>query len=254
MNRLLMRCVNFQQSENANARNSYMGKLGSVSVERAALECYGSLGRTGLWAENQYWWHIMALLFWQVIFARITGVYSPRLGKFPNALQDMPNDFFMRDFYAKRLTMIERRMQELRNCASVSRVLSTAYSAYKGVACRPIEDWNRYSLHDLSVGAESLTREQLLLIMNRLLADFNTYRSGLPDLFFYEPNPLFVEVKSESDSIRDNQLHWLQFLSGNVGVAVEVLLVNHHQDKAESMRKTLETRGFNVWLVRNSTQ
>jgi hypothetical protein len=99
-----------------------------------------------------------------------------------------------------------------------------------------------------------LTRDQLLLIMDRLLVDFNSHRSGLPDLFFYQPDPLFVEVKSESDSLKDNQLDWLQFLSSEVQVATEVLLVNHQNQKTEAIRRLLETRGFDIRVVENSTQ
>jgi hypothetical protein len=256
MKRLQIRCMRFQPSDSANVRTRimYVGKNGPVPVERAALEYYSGLGRDGLWAENQYWWHLMAILFWQAIFARIPGVFSPQLGDFPSRFQDMPHDFFKTDFYTKRFPIIQKRMQELRNCASISKPIGDAYSAHLGEPCRPIEDWNKYSLHDLCSGAENLTRDQLLLIMDRLLVDFNNYRSGLPDLFFYQPEPLFVEVKSESDSIRDNQIDWLQFLSSEVQVAAEVLLVNHQNQKTEAIRRLLETRGFDVCVVENSTQ
>jgi len=249
MRKLLVRCVKFQQLENVDARNSYVDKLGPVTVERAALRYYNSLGKLGLWTENYYWWYIMALLFWQIIFARIRGVYSPLLGKFPGRFQDIPNDFFSRNFYSKRFTMIERRMEELRGCASISEVLTHTYSAHRGEPCRPIEDWNRYSIDELEKGAQSLMRDQLLMIMNRLLTNFGGYRSGLPDLFFFEPSPMFVEVKSESDSVRTNQLDWFQFLSEDVGVDVELLLVNHRKSKLESTRTLLETKGFNIHIV-----
>ena len=191
----------------------------------------------------------MALLFWQIIFARIRGVYSPLLGRFPSRFQDMPHDFFSRDFYTKRSTLIEKRMEELRSCASISGILSYAYSIHRGEPCRPIEDWNKYSIKELGEGTEALARNQLLRIMKRLLTNFGGYRSGLPDLFFFKPSPLFVEVKSESDSMRSNQVDWLQFLSESVGVAVEILLVNYRQSKLETTRTLFETKGFDVHLV-----
>ena len=45
------------------------------------------------WSEDSYWSFIMALSFWDIIFARLPGVYSNMLGDFPGRLQDMPHDF-----------------------------------------------------------------------------------------------------------------------------------------------------------------
>ena len=249
MKQLLIRCVRFQTEERASVRIKYARKHGPVSVEQAAVEYYNAFGAIGLWSENQYWWQLMSLLFWQTIFARIPGVYSPLLGRFPSRFQDMPNDFFQKSFYSKRSDIIERRIRELSNCASISKVISAAYSAHKGEPCRPIEDWDKFTLNTLCSGADGLTRGQLLLIMDRLLTDFNKYRSGLPDLFFFQPSPFFAEIKSESDSIKESQLDWLQFLSGKAGVSVEILLVNHKYQKTESMRKDLESRDFEVRMA-----
>jgi Fanconi-associated nuclease 1 len=249
MKQLLIRCVRFQTEETASARIKYAGKHGPVSVEQAALEHYNALGANGFWSENQYWWQLMSLLFWQIIFARIPGVYSPLLGEFPSRFQDMPNDFFKKGFYSKRSDIIERRYRELSNCVSIPKVISAAYSEHKGEACRPIEDWNKFTLNHLCSGADGLTRDQLLLIMDRLLTDFNKHRSGLPDLFFFQPSPFFAEIKSESDSVKENQLDWLQFLSGKAGLSVEILLVNHKYQKTESIRKDLESTGFDVRIA-----
>lgn len=55
----------------------------------------------------------MALLFWDVIFARLPGVYSPEFDEFPSTMQDMPIDFFSEEFYSKRKSLIDKRISEL---------------------------------------------------------------------------------------------------------------------------------------------
>ena len=47
-----------------------------ITIEELALEHYSLLGCNGLWSENGYWWAIMTLLFWDVIFTKIPGVYT----------------------------------------------------------------------------------------------------------------------------------------------------------------------------------
>ena len=213
-----------------------------------ALEYYAGFGYQGVWSEDSYWSFIMALLFWDIIFARLPGVYSNMLGDFPGRLQDMPHDFFRREFYSRRAKMIEERISNLLHCASISKEISGAYARHKGEPCRPIWNWDAYSLDDLCLGVESISREQLFLIMKRLLVDFGHNRSGLPDLFLYRPKPLLVEVKTGSDSLRENQVEWLRFLIHAVGLFVEVLLVNHTDHKIGLVQGTLAAGSCNTVL------
>ena len=160
----------------------------------------------------------------------------------------MPHDFFRREFYSRRAKLIEERIGNLLHCASISKEINGGYAKHKGEPCRPIWNWDAYSIDDLCLGIESISREQLFLIMKRLLADFGNNRSGLPDLFLYGPKPLLVEVKSGSDSLRENQVEWLQFLIYAVGLFVEVLLVNHTDHKIRLVQGTLAAGGCDTVL------
>ena len=81
----------------------YKGSDGKeLTIEQIVLERLRSEGCIGQWTENEYWWEIMALLFWDIIYSRIPGVYTPQFGEFPGPRQDMPIDFFKPDFYARR--------------------------------------------------------------------------------------------------------------------------------------------------------
>jgi hypothetical protein len=135
--------------------------------------------------------------------------------------------------------MIEKRISDLLACPSISKEINDAYVKHKGKPCRPIWNWDACSIVDVCLGVESISREQLFLIMKRLLTDFGKNRSGLPDLFLYSPKPSLVEVKSGSDSLRENQVEWLQFLLHTVGLSVEVLLVNHTDRKRRLVQDAL---------------
>jgi len=57
-----------------------------------------------------------------------------------------------------------------------------------------------------------------------------------------------VEVKTGSDSLRENQVEWLLFLIHAVGLFVEVLLVNHTDHKIGLVQGTLAAGSCNTVL------
>jgi Tfp pilus assembly protein PilF len=204
-----------------------------LTIEELALEHYRVLGWTGEWTENEYWWAIMALLFWDVIFARVPGVFSPSLGGFPSAMQDMPRDLFTTDFYPRREKLIEKRIVELTRPrmfgltkTNIEAELRSAFSRHKGEPCRPI-DWARLpDVDTLITATRVLTDQQLTKILRHLLENFSDNRRGLPDLFLAQhEKALFVEVKSEREQVRQHQIDWMLYLRNKVGVDVEICRV-----------------------------
>jgi hypothetical protein len=62
--------------------------------------------------------------------------------------------------------------------------------------------------------------------MHRLLENFSENRSGLPDLFLvHSGTPLFSEIKAEREKVAEHQVQWMQYLKGQVGIAVEICRV-----------------------------
>jgi tetratricopeptide (TPR) repeat protein len=164
-----------------------------LTIEQFVLEQYKKDGYQGEWTENAFWWEIMALLFWDVIFAKLTGVYTPQVGEFPSKMQDMPQDFFRPEFYMRRKHLIERRIQDLTTPRVLGLVkpnieaeLKVSYQHNYGKSCRPIEDWKLFGLEQLLSSTKTLTDQQLILVMRRLLENFNENRKGLPDLFLID--------------------------------------------------------------------
>jgi len=216
-------------------KSIYQGLDGKeYTIEQIALEYYRSSGYKGTWTENTYWWEIMALLFWEVIYAKIPGVFTLQFGEFPSKMQDMPQDFFKPEFYTRRKGLIEKRIQSFSSPklfglvkTSIEDELRTAYKHQYGKPCRPIEDWKRYPLETLLFSLKTLTRDQILLIMRRLLENFNENRRGLPDLFMVDSSgkAKFVEVKAEKEKIADHQIIWMRFLQDQAGIPVEICRV-----------------------------
>lgn len=216
------------------AKANYQSKSGSpILIEQFVLENYQSVGCLGIWSENEYWWAIMTLLFWDVIFARLPDVYTPEFGEFPSKMQDMPRDFFSAEFFHRRSQLIEKRVSDLTKSrfvgfqrASIEAELKRAYKKHRGKPCRPA-NWEKYpTVEDLLFATKTLADVQLLDILYRLLEDFNHNRSGMPDLFLSgNDGPMFVEVKSEREKIADKQIEWLKYLKNKVGIDVEICRV-----------------------------
>lgn len=181
-------------------------------AEQVALHHLSSEGWNGLWGENQVWWTLMALLFWDVLFARIDGVWHPQFGPFPSKLQDMPQDLFRPEFFAKRERLMADRLNIL-EFTDLDRELVRTYSDHYGTPCRPIENWDKFSLNDLQNVVTHLHKSQLLSILVRLLKNFNENRRGLPDLFIWKnAEHAFAEVKGPDDRLSESQKVWLNAL------------------------------------------
>ena len=229
-----IRWVEGEKLDTKRSKARFAGRRGrTLTIEQFALEHYNELGYKGNWTENEYWWAIMALLFWDVIFARLPGVFTPEFGGFPSAMQDMPFDFFSPDFYPRRKKLIEKRIAELTQSklfglrkGNIEAELKSAFRRHRGKPCRPI-DWARLTQIDsLIMATRVLTDQQLIQIMRRLLVNFSDNRSGLPDLFLARNGkPLFSEVKSERERVANHQTDWMLYLRDKVGVAVEICRV-----------------------------
>lgn len=234
-NGITIRWIEAQKLTIGPGKAYYRGPDGKeLTIEQVALDQYQKDGYQGEWTENVFWWEIMALLFWDVVYARLPGVFTPQFGDFPSKMQDMPLDFFTTDFYNRRKNLITRRFKELTSPKifglvkpNIEAELKTSYQKNFGKPCRPIEDWKRFDLNLLLSVTRVLNDQQLMLIMRRLLENFNEYRKGLPDLLLIDSGgkAKFVEIKAEKEKVADHQYAWLAYLQGQVQVPVEICRV-----------------------------
>jgi hypothetical protein len=176
----------------------------------------------------------MALLFWDVIFTRINGVFNEG---FPLASQfnDMPHDFFKPEFYLRRKNLINNRLNQLKN-SNLEQEISNSYKRNYGKSCRPIERWDHFTLEELLIPTR-MDKTDFLSILERLISNFSENRSGLPDLIIYNNNELFFsEVKSERDRVSDKQMSWHLFLAKKMGIKVDLFLVNYTERKINNLK------------------
>ncbi len=223
-----------RSNPDSRGKAKYTGNYGkNKTVEQVALWHYTGDGYEGLWSENDYWWHILALLYWDVIFAKLPGVYEPLFGPFPSSMQDMPRDMFSSDFFSKRKKLINTRHSQIIGSNRFSfkgttpeKEFKISWKKHHGMPCRLIENWNRFSIKEYILTLRLLEFDQLVKIMDRLLQDFNRNRRGFPDLFLvHESSPLFVEVKRKGEKISQPQHDWHKFLVDDVGINVEICRV-----------------------------
>jgi len=234
-------------------KTKYLYEGTEVFVEELAMKVYLSEGYKVQWTENEFWWEIMSLLFWDVIFAKVRGAVSVRQSEYNYELDPdddefdsyfeqtviqmngMPHDFFSDDFYNRRKQIILNRINEL-NASDIVAKLVISYDKNKGKICRPIENWNKYSKDNLIEPFQYIDKKNILEICHRLLKNFNSYRSGLPDLLVYSDSDcFFAEVKSKNDRLSESQVNWHNFLSENLDLKVELFLVNHSDRQVSNL-------------------
>ena len=218
------------------------------TAENAIIRYFSKKGFQGIWAENKYWWIILCVLFWDQIFARISGAVGivgesgidepepgsqefERLFDYVIESNGMPVDFFMESFYGNRRSIIENRIEELKDIDLKGEFISN-YRLHYGSKCRPIEDWDAFSLDQIVIVFKYLSNAQVLKILHRLITNFKKNRAGLPDLIVFNDSCLkFVEVKSENDKLIDRQIEWHKYIASETGIDVEIILINADNDK-----------------------
>ncbi len=182
-------------------------------IEEIALKCFMDRGWQGLWGENSLWEFLMALLFWDVFFAKIEGAWHPSfVPGSPTCEQDMPFDWGKAEFQLWRQELISRRLEELGK-ADLDRELTQLHASHYGGRCRPIWDWERFSLQQLIAAAGSLPRSVLLMVTQRIVLNYSQYRCGLPDLLIWKQDDIaFAEIKGPRDKLSEQQIEWLVWL------------------------------------------
>jgi hypothetical protein len=194
------------------AKATYQGKTGAaLPIELATLE---ALGGDGAWLENSLWLTLFGVLFWEVLFAPLPGV-------FVQPFQSGPLDLWSDTFYQRRVGLFEdhfRRLQE-----GVLPVLTQNDQKYRGYACS-FTLWEACPAALLARVAKALG-PRVLPIMKRIAQHPNRHSNGLPDLILFEGDDLtLIEVKGPGDTIRLAQRLWHDHLL-RAGVSVKIAKV-----------------------------
>src|ERR1035437_631966 len=239
-------------------------------AEELAISNYEKEGFKAIWTENDYWITLMALLFWDIIFAKVKGAVLTLVGHEKVYLEPfdsrflklfsleidnngMPADLFTDGFYLRRKQIIINRFTELRNSDLLKRICDT-YKAHRGKRCRLIPQWDKFGLDKLEIVIKMVNKEKILPIFERIIMNINDNRAGLPDLIVYSDNDLFFsEVKSEQDKISIKQKYWHEYLSEKLGFKVEIFLINQSKESLQKAVTKLEPKSKTIRISVGST-
>lgn len=249
---MIINTINFKADKvpaESKGKVKYLYDETPLFVEDFAIKKYQEMGYEAYFTENDFWWTIMSLLFWNVIFADIED-------QFDQPGQDMPHDFFKASFFQNREEIINNRLLELRNSDLAHKITITHENNF-GRNCRSIADWDRYSLETILKIITSLKKEIVISICERLIKNFKVYRMGLPDLTVIKNNEtFFVEVKSENDKLSSSQIYWHKYLINVCKQKVELFLINHTDKGIKSIMKSYDDpkKEINISFGKSSSQ
>jgi Fanconi-associated nuclease 1 len=111
-------------------------------VEEVALQHYRRQSWCGYHAETSVLTTIFSLLFWDIIFAPVPGVFQ-------NRFQSAPLDLNTEFFYTQRSALIDARIEQIMGGEHV-KILSETFQHYheKRPLCVGV-NWDYFSLQDL---------------------------------------------------------------------------------------------------------
>ncbi|HEY1056012.1 MAG TPA: VRR-NUC domain-containing protein, partial [Emticicia sp.] len=188
-------------------------------VEMGVADYYINQGKMAVFSENHTWRAIFGLIFWDIVF-------DPSLVAFHHPFQRRPSDLYLPDFYEKRQDMIISHLASFDNIQTLLVYMGEKYESKSGIA-NPFVPWLEEIWIMVRKAVEVINFESLKKILHEMSKNLVENLRGFPDLFMWDEHNndyCFVEVKSPTDNLSNQQLFWLQFFK-EVGVNSKVLRV-----------------------------
>ncbi|KAF8559868.1 hypothetical protein OG21DRAFT_1431070 [Imleria badia] len=214
-------------SDGPKGKSLWLGRNGEeLTVEEFALQRYEEQGFKGVHCETRVIAMLFGLLFWDVIFESIPGVFET---PFQTAPLDIAEDSF---YHARKVLMDERlAVIEAGKAANLVRDVDTNHRA-SGTWCVGVQ-WDLFSTEDLVDIVTCIGGPALSVICRVLCEDYTFGTSGGPDLFLWNTEKgtcKFVEVKGPGDTLQENQRIWIDILL-KAPVPVEICRVKESGDE-----------------------
>ena len=186
-------------------------------VEFGVIDYYEQRNLKATFTENHLWRSLFGLMFWDIIFDTDTlAIHHP--------LQRSPSDLFKPTFFEKRKERMEERLLMLEDEDATTVYMNRIFFEKFGIT-NPLVDWYGGLFPLILTVLEKLSAEQISLIMLEMARSLRENVRGFPDLFMWGDGEYsFVEVKSPTDSLSNQQLYWLRFFE-SINVRSKVLRV-----------------------------
>ncbi|WP_064196820.1 MULTISPECIES: VRR-NUC domain-containing protein [Emticicia] len=186
-------------------------------VEMGVVDYYQQEGKLAVFSENHLWRAIFGLVFWDIVF-------DPSLVAFHHPFQRRPSDLYLPDFYEKRKDIIINHLDSFSDVQDLLVYMGERYESKNGIA-NPFVVWIDEIWLLVRKAVELIEFEALKNILHEMSKNLVENLRGFPDLFIWDNDSYcFVEVKSPTDNLSNQQLSWLQYFE-NIGVHAKVLRV-----------------------------
>lgn len=193
-------------------------------VEMGVVDYYHNEGKLAVFSENHLWRAIFGLVFWDIVF-------DPSLVAFHHPFQRRPSDLYLPDFYEKRKDLIISHLEGFQDVQDLLVYMGERYESKFGIA-NPFVAWlEEDGTHPIWLmvrkAVELVEFGAMRKILHEMSKNLVEHLRGFPDLFMWDEKSgdyCFVEVKSPTDNLSNQQLSWLQFFE-EIGVKAKVLRV-----------------------------
>jgi VRR-NUC domain len=191
-------------------------------VEQGVADYFVAQGRQAVHSENYPWRGLFGLVFWDIIYdENVQAIHHP--------LQRMPSDFYQPGFFAKRETQLKQRLAELNTQQAYVQWIEHIFIEKYGTA-NVLVEWHEVLLELTRLIAERLQPEQLAEILLEMARNLRQHTRGFADLLVWDNTDFeLIEVKSPTDHLSAQQLHWIQFMQ-QIGVKARVLRVEWQKE------------------------
>ncbi|GAA5976907.1 hypothetical protein JCM11641_002192 [Rhodosporidiobolus odoratus] len=172
------------------------------TVEELCLEHFHS--------ENGVLTMIFALIFWDIIFSPVDGVFET---PYQSAPLDLSSDAFA----------VVRRPAIIARIAAIQAGQAGTFLEEVDERERPLNtwavgtNWDRFEKQDLLEIVECMGGAALAAILTVFVEEYGHRTGGIPDLCLWNPSThrvLFAEIKGPGDSLSETQKVWLDVLHG----------------------------------------
>ena len=194
-------------------------------VELGAIEYFRAEGYEAFFSENEPWRSLFGLLFWDIIYdTNVQAIHNP--------LQRAPSDFFLPDFYIKRAPQFADRIKNATSKDIIEELISKTYRDKFGMT-NVLVSWYEGSLDRVKAFVNSLNPDQIHQVMQEISFNMRENTRGFPDLFIYKDDEYsFIEIKSPTDHLSSQQLHWQHFFE-KIGIKSKIVRVKWGEEEKE---------------------
>lgn len=198
----------------------------SGSPERAAAGWFEARGQRAFRTENGVWRTLFGLLFWDELFGDESADLHSPFDFVPPALLDG-------SFHRSRERAVAARLADLDDPAATKKRLLMVSTRHYGTS-NGVFRWRRSMLDAVFALVDCANADSLRQVLRLFAVDYRRARYGYPDLLVIDRDgPRFVEIKTEGDSLRRNQLVRLEQLR-NAGFRADVVRIRWILDPDQS--------------------